>query len=258
MCSSDLVLPEHVAADPALRQRFEREARTLAALSHPHICPVFDIGSQDGVDFLVMEYLEGETLAERLQRGALPLEQALQIAIQITDALDKAHRSGIVHRDLKPGNIMLVRSGSSRRAASTKPHAKLLDFGLARPVTRFTVNLPPTQRFPPLDDSVLAISPDGTRLAYVAIEGGVQTLYLRTMDDAKARPVPGTEGGTVPFFSPDSRWLGFFAGGKLKKISVNGGAAVALCDAPGNTIRAATWSAEETIVFQYGGSNGFL
>ena len=115
------VLPEHVAADPDLKQRFEREAKTVAALSHPHICPVFDVGEQDGVNYLVMEYLDGETLAQRLEKGALPLDQALQIAIEIADALDKAHRQGIVHRDLKPGNIMLTKSG-----------AKLLDFGLAK------------------------------------------------------------------------------------------------------------------------------
>src|SRR5262245_52820688 len=115
------VLPDHVASDPDLKPRFEREAKTLAALSHPHICPVFDVGRQDGIDFLVMEYLEGQTLADRLVKGALPIDQALQIAIQIADALDKAHRAGIVHRDLKPGNIMLTKSG-----------AKLLDFGLAK------------------------------------------------------------------------------------------------------------------------------
>ena len=115
------VLPEHVAADPDLKQRFEREAKTVAALSHPHICPVFDVGNQDGIDFLVMEYLDGETLAQRLEKGALPLDQVLTIAIEIADALDKAHRQGIVHRDLKPGNIMLTKAG-----------AKLLDFGLAK------------------------------------------------------------------------------------------------------------------------------
>ena len=116
------VLPEHVAADPDLKQRFEREAKTISSLNHPHICTLYDIGSQDGVDFLVMEYLDGETLQQRLEKGALPLDQALTIAIEIADALDKAHRQGIVHRDLKPGNIMLTKSG-----------AKLLDFGLAKP-----------------------------------------------------------------------------------------------------------------------------
>ena len=115
------VLPEHVASDPDLKQRFEREAKTISSLNHPHICTLYDIGCQDGIDFLVMEYLEGETLAQRLQKGALPLDQALKIAIEIADALDKAHRQGITHRDLKPGNIMLTTAG-----------AKLLDFGLAK------------------------------------------------------------------------------------------------------------------------------
>jgi len=87
------VLPSHVSSDPALRERFEREARTMAALNHPHICARYDVGHQDGIDFLVLEYLEGQTLADRLAKGALPLDQALQIAIHIADALDKAHRA---------------------------------------------------------------------------------------------------------------------------------------------------------------------
>src|SRR5262245_33578555 len=91
------VLPEHVASDPALKQRFEREAKTLAALSHPHICPIHDVGSQNGVDFLVMEHLEGETVEQRLMKGTLPLDQALKIGIQIADALAAAHRAGIIH-----------------------------------------------------------------------------------------------------------------------------------------------------------------
>ena len=115
------MLPEHVASDPDLKQRFEREAKTISSLNHPHICTLYDIGSQDGIDFLVMEYLEGDTLAQRLEKGALPLDQALTVAIEIADALDKAHRQGITHRDLKPGNIMLTKAG-----------AKLLDFGLAK------------------------------------------------------------------------------------------------------------------------------
>lgn len=115
------VLPDDISADPDHRARFEREAKTIAALSHPHICTLFDIGRHDGTDFLVMEHLDGQTLALRLQEGALPLEDALAIGIQIAHALDKAHRAGIVHRDLKPGNIMLTKSG-----------AKLLDFGLAK------------------------------------------------------------------------------------------------------------------------------
>ena len=106
------VLPEHVAADPDLKQRFEREAKTISSLNHPHICTLHDIGNQDEIDFLVMEYLDGKTLAQRLEQGALPLDQALKIAIEIADALDKAHRQGIRHRDLKPGNIMPTTAGT--------------------------------------------------------------------------------------------------------------------------------------------------
>ncbi len=115
------VLPSHLADKPQLRERFEREARTVASLNHPHICVLHDIGEQDGIHYLVMEYLEGETLAERLGKGPLPLDQVLRYAIEISDALDKAHRQGVTHRDLKPGNIMLTKVG-----------AKLLDFGLAK------------------------------------------------------------------------------------------------------------------------------
>ena len=106
------VLPSHLADNARLRDRFEREARAVSSLNHPHICTLYDIGSQDGVDFLVLEYLEGETLADRLKKGALPLDQALCTGIEIADALDKAHRQGVVHRDLKPGNIMLTKSGA--------------------------------------------------------------------------------------------------------------------------------------------------
>jgi eukaryotic-like serine/threonine-protein kinase len=116
------ILPSQVSADPLRKQRFEREAKTISQLNHPHICTLYDIGHQDGIDYLVMECLEGETLAKRLEKGPLPLEQVLKFGAQIADALDKAHRSGAVHRDLKPGNIMLTPSG-----------AKLLDFGLAKP-----------------------------------------------------------------------------------------------------------------------------
>src|SRR5712671_1194736 len=115
------VLPTHLADRSELRERFEREAKTIASLNHPHICTLHDTGHQGEMDFLVMEFIEGETLAQRLQKGRLPLEQVLQYAIEIADALDKAHRKGITHRDLKPGNIMLTKSGT-----------KLLDFGLAK------------------------------------------------------------------------------------------------------------------------------
>src|SRR6516225_3538936 len=96
------------SADPELKARFEREAKAIAALQHPHICTLHDVGHQDDTDYLVLEYLEGETLAQRLERGPLKLDDALKIAIEIADALDKAHRAGIVHRDLKPANVMLT------------------------------------------------------------------------------------------------------------------------------------------------------
>jgi len=429
------VLPERLADRADLRERFEREARTIASLNHPHICTLYDVGRQDGTEFLVMEYLEGETLAQRLKKGALPLAQVMQYAIEIADALDKAHRKGITHRDLKPGNIMLTKSG-----------AKLLDFGLAKlrpgsgartplselpteksdvtatgtilgtlqymapeqlegkeadgrtdifafgavvyematgkkafegksqasliakiletepapisslqpmappalervvkrclakdpderwqaardlevelkwiveggsqvgaapvsgatgagglgrravitivgssmlvgliaalatwmlkpvpnppkPVSRFTITLPPGQQFEvPENGPVLAVSPDGTHLAYAAQQGGTQQIYLRAMDSLDARPLPGTEIATgaitdaVPFFSPDSQWLGFFLRGKLMKISVNGGPAVTLCENLG-VPSGATWSSQGTIILGNGGAGPLL
>jgi len=173
------VLPSQLATDPQFRERFDREARTIASLNHPHICTLYDVGherlrpargaggergdaappsatergwgpastEEDGIDYLVMEYLEGQTLAERLEKGALSLDQTLQYAIQIADALDKAHRKGIVHRDLKPGNIFLCSRGPTPararhtadaggagrgRYADESVNAKLLDFGLAK------------------------------------------------------------------------------------------------------------------------------
>jgi serine/threonine protein kinase len=115
------ILPAGVAADPQCRERFHREAHAISSLTHPHICTLHDIGEHDGVEFLVMEYLAGETLAHRMLRGPLPLEDVLRIAVQIADALDAAHRQGLTHRDLKPANVMLTASG-----------AKILDFGLAK------------------------------------------------------------------------------------------------------------------------------
>src|SRR5499427_7380822 len=115
------ILPERLSSNPERRQRFDREARAISSLSHPHICALYDVGQQDGIDYLVMEYIEGESLADQLKKGPVPFNQALSYGNQVADALDKAHRAGIVHRDLKPANIMLTRSG-----------AKLLDFGLAK------------------------------------------------------------------------------------------------------------------------------
>jgi Tol biopolymer transport system component/predicted Ser/Thr protein kinase len=412
------VLPAHLADRAELRERFEREAKTIASLNHPHICTLYDTGHQDGIDFLVMEYLEGETLAQRLVKGSLPIQQVLQYAIEISDALDKAHHKGVTHRDLKPGNIMLTKTGT-----------KLLDFGLAklkqeaapanvpfselptvndpltaqgsivgtlqymapeqlegkevdartdifafgavvyemttgekafegksqasvigailkddpppisslqpmtppaldrvvkrclakepekrwqtasdlceelkwiaeagsqiaaaptvaakgirtlvrrelvlsvsvllvvaaiagivvwnlkplppRPVSRVAITLPPGQQLavqsPGLD---LALSPDGTQLAYAVRQGDTTQLYLRAMDSLESRPIPGTEGANNPFFSPDGQWLGFFAGGKLMKISVSGVAALPLCDASINA--GASWGSQGTIIF---------
>ncbi|HEY4231564.1 MAG TPA: serine/threonine-protein kinase, partial [Thermoanaerobaculia bacterium] len=117
------VLSSHLSSSEEIRQRFEREAKTISQFSHPHICALYDVGREGETEFLVMELLEGESLADRLGKGPLPSEQVLRYGIEIADALDKAHRQGIVHRDLKPGNIMLTKSG-----------VKLLDFGLAKPL----------------------------------------------------------------------------------------------------------------------------
>jgi eukaryotic-like serine/threonine-protein kinase len=415
------ILPERFSDRSELRERFEREARTIASLNHPHICTLYDIGHQDGTDYLVMECLEGETLAEKLAKGPLPLDQVLRYAIEISDALDKAHRKGVTHRDLKPGNIMLTKSG-----------AKLLDFGLAKlrreaspaaavsqlptadqpitaqgmivgtlqymapeqlegkevdartdifafgavvyematgkrafagksqasimakiletdptpisslqpmtppaldrlvkkclakdpddrwqtagdlhdelewiagsgsqaaaspsavarsvstdwrqvtlwslasvivaavvglavwnlkpspakPVTRFTITLPPGQHLAGLSNPTLALSPDGSELAYVAAtQSNVQQIYLRAMNSTEARAISGTEEAMNPFFSPDGHWLGFFADGKLKKISVNGGVAQTLTDV-GQPL-GATWGSQGTIIFSTPGS----
>src|SRR6266849_3530072 len=412
------VLPAHLADEPERRERFEREARTIASLNHPHICVLHDIGRQDGIDFLVMEYLEGETLAARLLKGPLPVEQVLQYAIETADALDKAHRKGVTHRDLKPGNIMLTKSGTKlldfglaklrqevapanvplsqlptasdaltaegtivgtllyiapeqlegkevdartdifafgavvyematgRRAFEGKTQASVISaimssdpppmsslqpmtppaldrvvktcltkepderwqaasdlcrelkwiaeggsqaglaqaaavkgfralglralilgvgvllFGAAvaslatwslkpslqQPVTRTVINLPPGQQLAGMDsDPAVALSPDGTRLAYIARQGGSQQLYLRAMDSLEAKPIPNTEGAVGPFFSPDGQWLGLFADGKLKKVSVSGGAALSIGDAA--SPYGASWGNQGMIAF---------
>ncbi|MBZ5599838.1 MAG: protein kinase [Acidobacteriia bacterium] len=128
------VLATHLSSSPELRQRLEREARAISSLNHSHICHLYDIGSQDGTDYLVMELLEGETVAERLRKGPLPLNEVLKIGVEVADALEVAHRAGIVHRDLKPANVML-----------TKSSAKLMDFGLAKP---YGISAPATGSVP--------------------------------------------------------------------------------------------------------------
>jgi eukaryotic-like serine/threonine-protein kinase len=408
------VLPPHLSASPESRQRFEREAKTISQLSHPHICAIYDVGREGDTEYLVMEFLEGETLSDRLGKGPLPLEQTLRFGTEIADALDKAHRQGIVHRDLKPGNVMLTKSG-----------VKLLDFGLAKvmepaqPVSSLTSNptmagtpnlteegtilgtfqyMAPEQlegkeadgrtdifafgavlyematgrpaftgasraslissimtsqpsaisavepMTPPMLEHIvqrclakgrddrwqsagdvsgelrwlasaptggtpavsarsrngrvvaigallllaallavlalprlrraasqpqavrflvgpptgalfthdvvatnMALSPDGRHLAFVASSQGRRQIWLRDLDAVTARALAGTEGGSSPFWSPDSRSLGFFAERKLKRLAISGGAPQAITEAVngGN----ACWGADDTILF---------
>jgi len=408
------ILPPQLSNDPVRKQRFEREAKTISSLNHPHICVLYDVGHQDGTDYLVMECLEGETLAKRLEKGPIPLDQVLKFGGQIADALDKAHRSGVVHRDLKPGNIMLTPTG-----------AKLLDFGLAKPAVPLTTGAtltaaatqttpvtqegtilgtfqymspeqiegkeldgrsdifslgvvlyemltgqrafpgksqlsvasailekqpapistvkpmtPPTldhaicrclakdpeerwqtardvglelkwiaesasqsnasvairersrnserlimaafaviaaaavtlgvlyARRPVTDARVtrtyikpmanssfiysgtaagFALSPNGQLLTYVATTpDGKSILWIRPIDSLQAQPLAGTEGATYPFWSPDSHFIGFFAGGKLKKVEFSGGPPLTICDASDG--RGGTWNREGDIL----------
>ena len=157
------ILPQHLTAKTNVKQRFEREARAISSLQHPNICTLYDVGHQDGTNFLVMEYLEGETLADRLAKGPLPSEQVLKIGIEICEGLEKAHRQGVVHRDLKPGNIMLTKTG-----------AKLLDFGLAKP---------------------LDVAPVASMTA--------MTTSSKAMEAAKPVTAEGTIVGTFQYMSPE-------------------------------------------------------
>jgi eukaryotic-like serine/threonine-protein kinase len=413
------VLPEHLSSSAEVRQRFEREARAVSSLSHPHICALYDVGREGTIDYLVMEFVEGETLADRLQRGPLEAEALLSWAVEIADALDRAHRGGIVHRDLKPGNVMITRQGT-----------KLLDFGLARgtglfgnadqktqtptltkpltaegaivgtfqymapeqlegkeadartdlfafgavlyematgrrafegssqasliaailkeqprPISELAPMAPPALqrivsqclakdpddrwqtagdlkrelkwiasgavtgptsatstsgivasaparrtrvpvwiRWPAAaliaaalvlggfllrpapetrllrasldlpagsqleqENTSLALSPDGRTLAFVASTPSSRLqIWLRPLDSAQAQSLAGTLGATYPFWSPDGRWVGFFADGKLRKIPATGGTVQTLCDAPDG--RGASWG-DGVVVF---------
>src|SRR5262245_32731591 len=142
------MLPGHLSSDPALRARFEREAKTISSFQHAHICTLHDIGSQDGMDYLVMELVEGETLSARLQRGPMPVKELLRCGTEIAEALEAAHRRGIVHRDLKPGNIMLTPSG-----------AKLLDLGLANSVAVASGDTTPAPSFSAVATMTSPVSP---------------------------------------------------------------------------------------------------
>jgi len=416
------VLPEHLADTPDARERFDREARAISSLNHPHICVLHDVGHQGSTDYLVMEYLEGETLGKRIERGPLPAAELLRIAIEIADALEKAHRQGILHRDLKPGNIMLTKSG-----------AKLMDFGLAKATTPPAVDLsssptvsqpapadarrepltargtivgtfqymapeqiegketdarsdifsfgavlyematgkkafegksqasliaailerepPPISTLQPMSPPALdrvvktclakdpderfqtahdlklqlqwigeggsqagvpapvaahrktreraawvaaavflilagaaaaaywqlarqperavrafilppekstfrtsgpgfgpvVVSPDGKLLVFSAASSDGVRLWVRPLDSLNPQPLAGTENATYPFWSGDSRNIGFFQDGKLKRIAVSGGPPQSLCDAPAG--RGGTWSRDGVILF---------
>src|SRR5438552_802934 len=400
------ILPSHLSSNPELRERFDREARAISSLSDPHICTLYDVGHQDGTDYLVMEFVEGESLAERLNKGPLPMEQVFRYGIEIAEALDKAHRHGIVHRDLKPSNIMITKSG-----------AKLLDFGLAKmamqesPIVQLS-HLPTAQRQltqegtilgtfqymapeqlegleadartdifafgnvlyematgrrafegktktsliaaivdrdPPAISSILpmtppafervvktclakdpddrwqsardvanelrwiqkagpivpvvrktrewiawsvaavailaaaafaylhyraevpqtiqsailppekanfsftpptggmAISPDGRRIVFRVNSDGKTMLWVRSLNGSAAQSLLGTEEATFPFWSPDSRFIAFFAGGKLKKIDANGGPSQPICPVTPQA-RGGSWNTDGVIL----------
>jgi len=409
------ILPAHLSSNPEARQRLEREARAISSLNHPNICTLHDVGHQEGTDFLVMEYLEGETLADRLMKGPLPPEQVLKYGIDICLGLEKAHKSGVIHRDLKPGNIMLTKSGaklmdfglakatpaavppassltmtmshpsadqpltaqgmvvgtfqymspeqvegeeadarsdifalgavlyemaSGKRAFKGKSQASIVaailasdpqpisavqpmsppaldrvvrtcmakdpderwqtahdvklqlqwiaeagsqagvpapvvarrrmsqrvawiaaglgvaaaivfatGFVLRAPVPEHPLRvsiLPPDQHvFDPLS---VALSPDGTKLAFAATAvGGLAQLWVRPLDSTSAQPLAGTDDAAFPFWSPDSRSLGFFADGKLKIIDASGGAVQTLAGAL--LPRGGSWSSNGTILY---------
>jgi hypothetical protein len=409
------ILPQHLSANLEAKQRLDREARAISSLNHPNICTLHDIGHQDGTDFLVMEYLEGETLADRLMKGPLPPEQVLKYGIDICEGLEKAHKSGVIHRDLKPGNIMLTKSGaklmdfglakatpaqappassltmtisgpsagqpltaqgmvlgtfqymapeqlegkeadarsdifalgavlyemaSGKRAFTGKSQASIVaailasdpqpisavqpmsppvldrvvrtcmakdpderwqtahdvklqlqwiaeagsQAGIPAPVAarrktsqrlawilaavaaafaillaiafvlrapapvhpmRVSILPPDKQSFDPLS---VALSPDGTKLAFVAAAtGGVPQLWVRPLDSTSAQPLAGTDDASYPFWSPDSRSLGFFAQGKLRITEASGGAVQTLADAPQS--RGGAWGADGTILY---------
>jgi serine/threonine protein kinase/Tol biopolymer transport system component len=168
------VLTSHLSDNPELKQRFEREAKAISSLNHPNICTLHDVGSQDGIDFLVMEHLEGETLAQRMRKGPLPLDLVVKVGREIADALDKAHRADIVHRDLKPGNVMLTKSGT-----------KLLDFGLAKPIHALAVS----SGSAPLLSATLTMSSPSPQLSPLTTHGTI----IGTMQYMSPEQIEGRE-----------------------------------------------------------------
>ena len=409
------VLPQGFARDADRMARFQREAKVLASLNHPNIATIYGLEDSGGTHALVMELVEGPTLADRIRSGPIPIDEALKIAKQICDALEYAHERGIVHRDLKPANVKVTNDDAVKvldfglakaiegdassmditnsptisrlatqagillgtaaymspeqakakpvdrradiwafgcvlyemltgkrifrgesvtetlasviksepdwsqlpeatpmrvrvllqRCLQKDPKQRLRDIGdarisleevlsgapegaaalaaavpawrrtlpwaggllavvitaaavwtlkpspapPARPVTRTVILLPPGQRLAGLSDPALALSPDGSELAYVATtqDGAVRQIHLRAMESGEARPVSGTEGAVGPFFSPDGQWLGFFEHGRLRKIPITGGVAQTLADAP--VPAGASWSSRGMIAF---------
>src|SRR5262245_21541526 len=427
------VLPERFALDPDRLARFTREAQVLATLNHQNIGAIYGLEESNGTPALVLELVDGPTLADRIAVGPIPLEEALTIARQIAEALQAAHEKGIIHRDLKPANIKSTRNGTVKvldfglaKVWNGAPHAdlsasprltvtgigertilgtpgymspeqargkaldrrtdiwsfgcvfyealtgrqafagetvsdtlaailtrdpdwqfvpaslpvtvsrllqrwlhqasnrRLRDIGEARlemeealagpgtsasglpaqvagrgvredlalpsrqsipwtlagglvlsaalfagggiwmasrtppsappPIMRFTVAATATEPLASADRPALILSPDGTRAVYVATSGGTTHLNVRSLDRLEAAPIPGTEGGSSPFFSPDGEWVGFFAEGRLKKVPLRGGPPVSLCDAPQN--RGGTWGPDDTIIFVPGFASG--
>jgi serine/threonine protein kinase/Tol biopolymer transport system component len=413
-------LPDAFAGDPERMARFEREAKLLASLNHPNIAAIYGLEQADGKRFLVLELVEGETLAQRISQGALPVDEALSICRQIAEGLEAAHEKGVIHRDLKPANVMIaegdkvkildfglakalfdesqiVDSSQSptiteamtrpgvilgtaaymspeqakgklvdkradiwafgcilyecltgkrafegetvtemlasilkgepdwqglpeatpsgiqallrrclqkdllrrlhdaadarieieeslvfpQKTLPTVPEKKyrrrtvlwcMLSFGIlafigiaiwilkssppsvGQPPAHVEVSLPPGDRLATGNYPPIALSPDGRHLAYVATRGGMRQLFVRSMDSYEARALLGTEGADCPFFSPDSTWIGFFAGGKLKKIPIAGGTALTICDSGG--IGGAAWGSDGMIVFSNSNSAG--
>jgi Tol biopolymer transport system component len=319
------LLPEAFASDPGRLARFEREARLLASLNHPNIAHLygFESASIDGgtsVHFIAMELVQGEDLAERLKRGAIPVDEAVAIAKQVAEALEEAHEKGIVHRDLKPGNVLaaVVKEpipwealpGSTPaslrrllgRCLDRDPRLRLRDIGEARvalddrtppgppsppaPVparisrvnvglglalalaalalvwTRFDRPESAERRvrrlsvLPPAKSSFVdfALSPDGRQLAFTAAREGRVDLWVRNLDATEPVALAGTEGAMLPFWSPDARAIGFFSGGKLRRIDVAGGAVSTICDVGVPT--GGSWSRDNVILYTRLGGSG--
>ena len=255
------VLPEHLAESPERKQRFEREAKAISQLNHPHICTLYDVGEQDGVAYLVMEHIEGETLADRLKKGPLPLDKALEYGMQIADALGEAHRAGIVHRDLKPANVMLTSSG-----------VKLLDFGLAKLLdaedASGAFDAPTMQKNLTGEEAIIGtllyMAPEQLERKPVDARTGIfafgamlyemlsgkktfDALWMRRLDSVEPQLIPDTEGGGFPFWSPDGRSIGFFATKLLKRVDVGGGRSRVVCEGAPNG--RGTWNDRGDILF---------